>query len=353
MRRLIIADVKSNNNHGRSTGHYFALAQNYLDLYQKVCCVKVGGGPIFKSGFAPDNLFLLPYDNLEGENCVKNKWRVLKNCHYLFRKSCSSDIIVLQMSGAVTTFLGIILFATSKNSIYCIQYSEESLSSSIKRWIYKLAKSKIKGILCPNERIGKAYDRPYCVVTDYIYPNLEKATCTSSYSQKKYDFSVIGSIWPDKGVLEAAQKLSKTNYRVLIAGKPCDKNYEALLQDIARKSHNIEFHLGFVSTEDYSRYIIESRYCILNYQGVYADRSSGVVLDIVFKNTPVVGHRCNALQFIEDEQMGYLFDDIRTFDPNIVMNENLYAGYKNGINQFKQKQQDYKRKVIEFLDLIK
>ena len=35
MKNIIIADLKSNNNKGKSTGHYFAVAQNYFELYTK------------------------------------------------------------------------------------------------------------------------------------------------------------------------------------------------------------------------------------------------------------------------------------------------------------------------------
>ena len=64
MKRLIIADVKSNNNKGYCTGHYFALAQNYINLYQNICPVLIGGGPIYKTNFRKKDLFMLPYDCL-------------------------------------------------------------------------------------------------------------------------------------------------------------------------------------------------------------------------------------------------------------------------------------------------
>lgn len=353
MKRLIIADVKSHNNHGTSTGHYFALAQNYLDLYQDVCNVKVGGGPIYSTYFKNKDLFLLPYDSKVGEKNIKNKWQVLMNCRYLFQKSTPEDIIVLQMSGALTTYIGIALFAKKWNKIHCIQYSEESLSSPMKRWIYKLAQKKIAGVICPNTRIGKAYERPYCVVTDYIYPYINKQHNNTSFFQKKYDFAIIGSIWPDKGVLEVASKFSNSKYRILIAGKTSDMQYATSLQQIAEKSPNIELKLKFITAQEYYRYILESRYCILNYQGVYTDRSSGVVLDILFNNTPVIGRRCNALQFIEDEQVGYLFDDIQSFDPNIIINETTYTKYQEQIKVYLLKQKEFKKKVVAFLKLSK
>ncbi|MEL5894353.1 hypothetical protein AAE250_12765 [Bacteroides sp. GD17] len=351
MKRLIIADVKSNNNKGHCTGHYFALAQNYLDLYQDVCLVLVGGGPVYKINFEEEDLLALPYDSVNSKSAIRNKWRVLMNCHYLFGITTPKDVIVLQMSGAVTTFVGIALFAKKWNNIHCIQYSEESLSSPIKRWIYNLAKKKIKGIICPNSRIGQAYDRPYCEVTDYIYPHYDRLMVSTSYFEKKYDFAIVGSIWPDKGVLEAAEWLGNTGHRLLIAGNTHDTAYAHALRQIAKEHENIELHIEFVSDDDYHRYIRQSRYCILNYQGVYSNRSSGVVLDTLFNYTPVVGRRCNALRFIEDEQVGYLYDDIRHLSPDLVLNETIYRQYTAHIETYLHKQKEYKERVIHFLNL--
>ena len=353
MKRLIIADVKSNNNKGRCTGHYFALAQNYLNLYQNECLVLVGGGPIYKSNFRKEDLFILPYDSISNKSGIHNKWKVLMNYHHLFSKTVPEDVIVLQMASAVTTFVGIILFAKKWNNIYCIQYSEDPLSSLIKRWIYKIARKKIKGTLCPNSRIGQAYTRPYCEVTDYIYPHYNQPLNHTTYHEKKYDFTIIGSIWPDKGVLEVAEQFAYTGHQLLIAGNTHDTSYANALRKIAQKHKNIELHIGFISDNDYYQYIQQSRYCILNYQGVYVNRSSGVVLDILFNGTPVIGHRCNALKFIEEKHVGCLYDDIQNFHPDTVLNEIIYNQYITHIKNYLYQQKEYKKRVVHFLKLQK
>lgn len=353
-KKIVISDVKSLNYYGHSIGHYFPLAQNYLDVYGDVCNIQIAGGPIYKTRFAIEKLFVLPYDVIEGGNSLKNKWYALMNCRFLLKKVDFQDAIVLQHSGASTAFLGIALFAKKRNKIYVIQYNTDALSSRLQRLIYKFAKEKIAGFICPDDRIGKAYGRPYCIVTDYIYSGVNNGSQSfqlqSSYNEKKYDFAIVGGIFPDKGVVEVAEHLRGTKYTVLIAGK-ADTIQSVKLKEIASLSSNIKLHLGFVSDKDYYRYINESRYCILNYRGVYSDRSSGVVLDILFNGSLVVGHRCNALQFIKDENVGYLFDDIFSFNPEIVLNETMYAKFQEGLKIFLQKQRVYRNKVIDFLGL--
>lgn len=79
------------------------------------------------------------------------------------------DIIVLQQGGVLSSFVAIALFYHCESSLYLIQYSKEGVDSMAKRFLYRLVKHKINGIICPNEMVGEAYERPYCVVPDYIY----------------------------------------------------------------------------------------------------------------------------------------------------------------------------------------
>lgn len=350
MKRLIIADVKSYNKNEKSTGHYFALAQNYLNLYQNVCEVKVAGGPIFATRFKKDNLFPLPYDFKFTKNWLLNKWKVLQNCRHLFRNTSIDDIIILQQSGLSTAIMGIALFASRKRNIYLIAYDTEAVTSFTKRLIYQFAKPKIKGVLCPNKSVADAYGISNCIVTDYIYPE-DKEIIPIAYENKKYDIAIVGSIWPDKGVLEAVKYLSNTQYRVIVAGKG-DETLTKQIKEICKSAENIEPHIGFVKDEDYCEYIRQARFCMLNYRGVYEDRSSGVVLDILFNGTPILGHRCKALKFVEDENIGILFNDLKDFDFSIIKDKTLYASLLNGIAQYLNKQKTYKQKVVNYLRLI-
>ena len=44
--KVIDADIKSVNNNGKSEGHYFSVARNYLEMLHNNYDVKVAGGPV-------------------------------------------------------------------------------------------------------------------------------------------------------------------------------------------------------------------------------------------------------------------------------------------------------------------
>ena len=350
MKRLIIADVKSQNDRGKLIGHNFYVAQNYLDNYRDYCQVKIAGGPIFKTYFDENDCFLLPYDSFKSQNRIKKVWRILMNCKYLFKHTLLDDYIIVQQSALSSALMGIALFAKKKRNIFIISYDCDLVSSSIKRVIFKIAKNKIKGLLCSQKRVAKALDLPHYIVPDYIYSNDNKQPIITSYEDKKYDIAIVGGITRDKGVIEAAQYLVKTNYKVLIAGKTENEQLSDKLKEVCKSAVNIELHItDIISYNTYYKYIREARFCLLNYMKNYDGRSSGVALDIIFNRTPILGHRCLALSFVENENIGLLYDDIKDLDRSVNIRD--YNKYKKNIEIYLTKHQIYKYHVIKFLGL--
>lgn len=348
MNRLIIADIKSPNFKGTSTGHYFAVAQNYYEIFYNYVQTLVAGGPIYEKRFKTEHLLRLPYDTLlMTEPSWKSKWKYMMNARMLFRKA-KGDTIVVQQGGVLSSFIAIALLYHNKSRLFLIQYSKEGVDSRAKRWLYRLVKHKIDGIICPNEMVGEAYGRPFCIVPDYIYLG-ENLMPDIPYKDKKYDVCFVGRIEEEKGVLDVARKLAGTYRRMIIAGKVRDNGLAEQIRQVASSCQNIELHIGYVSDADYYGYIRQSRFCILNYQGEYSRRSSGVVLDTVFNNVPVIGKRCRALDFIDQFGCGYIYDSLENLDLNYVMTEQNYNIYIQNIAKYKQKHVEYGEKLRRFI----
>lgn len=350
MKRLIIADIKSPNFMGKCNGHFFAVAHNYYGLFKDIVETMIAGGPVYKQQFDKE-LLSLPNDVLLcGESKLKNKWKYFQNARTLFDKA-TGDTIVIQQGGVITSFLAIALFYHRNSKLFLIQYSKEGLRSFLGRMLYKLCKSKIDGIICPNDMVGSAFGgMPYCVVPDYIYIGNNHRT-SLSYKDKKFDICFVGRIEEEKGVLDVARKIAGTKYRMLIAGKVSNSQLSEKLQAITSMCSNIELHIGYVNEDEYYGYIRNSRFCILNYQGEYSRRSSGVVLDMIFNDVPIIGKKCKALDFVEQFGCGYIYENLEELILEDILTEQNYERYLTNIALYKQKHVDYAEKLRKFLGL--
>ena len=105
----------------------------------------------------------------------------------------------------------------------------------------------------------------------------------------------------------------------------------------------------YVSDEDYKRYINESRYCILNYQGEYSNRSSGVVFDIIFSGVPVVGNSCKALHFVKDYEIVHIYDNIDELSAEGLFDEKKYEVFLDRISKYRQLHSEYYKKLSTFV----
>ena len=348
MKTLYIADVRSMNNNGTSLGHYFPVADNYYNMFKESCKVLIAGGPVYKTKF--NNIYSLSYDTYENKSTFINKIKILKNIIDLFKNKNKNDIIILQSSAVATALIGIIFFKQSKCKVYTIQYNTECVDSPIKKIIYQLASYKINGIICPNKEIGEAYKRPYCIVPDYIYTNNHTGKILS-FSERKYDFSLLGLICKDKGVTEVAKKLKNTDFQILIAGKPQTEEIKKEIIDICKDANNIELRLEYLSDNEYDTAIRNSKYCILNYSGAYSEHSSGVVFDIIFRGTPVIGRNCKHLKFITEYNIGVIFDKIEDFSPKEILSPIIHQRFINNINNYHLTHQQHILSLKEFLQL--
>lgn len=346
MKNLIIADVHSNNNNGICTGHYIPLARMYYVMFKSFVNIKISSGPIYLKSFSKDLVIQLPYDMIAGDSFIVNRMKALVNSYNLYKK-VKGDTIILQDGRPVTNHTGIALFYHKKSKLFLIKYTTNGLHSFFGRMLWAFIKNRVDGVICPNNEVGKAFGLPYCVVPDYIYTGDIKQ-CPISYADKKFDFCVVGRLNKDKGVVQTVKKLAETKFKTLIAGQ-ADKDYEQEIIDACHGADNIELRLGYVSDADYNNYINYSRYCILNYQGEYSNRSSGVVFDIIFSGVPVVGNLCKALDFIEENRIGHIYDDLNTFDAEMLFDENLYSTYLENINLYRQKHKDYLKKLVAFV----
>ena len=345
--KMLIADIVSGCNQGNCTGHYFAVADNYYDLLKGKFEVEVAGGPVYSQHFS-GRLFSLPFDQRVEDSIIVRKISVFRNFFYLM-KQAGDHTIIFQSSG-MTIILAGLLLVRPKTDIYLINYDKQIMQSRIKRMLYKLVKGKIKGVICPDEEIGRSLGLPCCVVPDYIYcGNYQMETL----HEKNYDFGIFGRLVEGKGILEAARYFAGKNCTLRIAGnvgpRPEDQAMIEQLREVAGQHSNIVLEEGFLSTEQYEQHILDSRYIVLNYLSAYDLRSSGVIFDALYRGVPVIATRRKLTQFVEDYQVGYVFDDIQHIDLDMLMSEKNREDYISNIGNYLRDQTRYRDKLAEFI----
>ncbi len=346
-KRLFIADLRSHSDKGKTVGHWAFVAKMYRKIFGDLYDVKVAGGPAYRNHFTEEELCELPHN--VSNTTIRDRWHVMKNAIKLF-KEAEGGIIVLQQAAVQTYFIALALFYRRKSRLYLIQYSVESLKSRLGRFLYRLIRHKVDGILCSSEVVGKRFGRPYLVTPDYIYLKEEKSPLTK-YEDKKYDFCVLGRISPEKGVPEVVGRFKNEQCNILIAGNPQTKELGDEIRCLCEGRSNIHLDLGFLDAGTYENYLKDSRYCILNYGGPYVDsaRSSGVVFDMLFHDVPVIGTRCGALEFVERHQMGRLYTDLSAFHIEDVLDESTYEGFRKNIAKYKDHHKIYLRQLRAFV----
>jgi len=344
MKKLYIADIRGHVVDGRINGHIIPVARNYKEILCHDYDVIIAAGPALLNSFKKEECLVLPYN--VNDTKLKDKFLTFINFIVLLLNAKGSPII-MQQSTTITTFISIILFYWWTSPLYMIMYNTESINTWWKRIIYNLARCKIKKILCPTDRIGKAYGKKYCVVPDFFYT--KKDIIIPPYEERIWDICIVGSLREDKGIVEAAKYLANSNINLLVAGKIRNMKLEKPLKYVVSSCSNIDLRIGFVNDEDYRKYIQKSKFCMLNYCGTYFDRSSGVVLDALYNGTPIIGNRCEALKVVEDYNLGILYDDIRDLDISKGhLFDNYYALLSN-IRVFLADQKKYNEKIMEFI----
>ena len=346
MSEIIIADVKSLNIGGKATGHYFTVAKNYLEMFTGKSRVTVAGGPLYAQYFPKDVLYVLPYDSIIGRSGIVNKIKVIANAWHLIHKF-NGKTIVMQSNAIATTFFALALYPGNPH-VFMIQYNHMSLDSSVKRLLFRLAKPKIKGIICPSEEIGSAYSQHYHVVPDYVFTKQQYALLPAVDSPKTYDICIVGIMTEDKGVVEAATFFAGTEYNVIIAGKPVNKEIEQKMHQLCDTASNITLICGYIDNQEYDAIIRSSRFCVLNYTQAYSSHSSGVVFDVLYRGTPVIGRECAFLDFVAEKNIGIIYQDLADVDFSQALEES--AAYCDRLHQYLQQQMEASDKLLRFLE---
>ena len=342
--KVILADPISWTVSGKQAGHYRAVAENYASIF-KGRDFLIAGGPVYRNWC--DRLLELPCNQSSDFGHLKNKIAALRNCRSLFRSAKGASVI-LQSVGFATELLGVLFFAGKKTNVYLIQYQPLTSRSWFSRMLYSFARRKLRGVICPNDGVGRSFGVAYCIVPDYIYVG-KVESIPETEDAPRYDFVSVGIQHPDKGVLEFAKKVAESGYTMLVAGAVPSTKLKLSLESLAARHPNIHLDLRYLMEDEYDTAIRSGRYAVMNYTDAYSTHSSGVVLDFVYRGVPVVGHMCKALELISDNHMGYLYYSLTALKLENLLDGDVYNEYKRGIKKYLAKANSYIKSLLQFV----
>lgn len=349
MKTVIIADIKSQISDGEITGHYVSVAKNYSDVLKDSYIVRIAGGPTYSKYFT--DAILLKHDT-ESKKCkIANQIFSIQNAVEVIKKA-KKNILIFQHNGMMSILFALLLSKVDCK-VFLIQYYDSVNERKIfSRWLFNAVKKKVTGILCPGENIGKVFGIPYCVVPDFFYQKNKSLNCTEELPQD-IDFGFYGVISYDKGVLEAVRELGQYDCSIVVAGGvgklDIDKEMIAELLEYAKKNKRVVVDLRFLSTDEYEGYIKRTRYCVLNYSGVYMNRSSGVIFDALYARKPVLVKRRELTKFVEEWNLGFAYDNIDEVNFDFLMRNDVYREYKANIETYLTEQEVQIEKLIQFI----
>ena len=90
-------------------------------------------------------------------------------------------------------------------------------------------------------------------------------------------------------------------------------------------------------------------YIVLNYSDSYALRSSGVILDAIYRKTPVIVRRRKYAEFVCENEIGIVYDKIESVDFDKVLEKSIYDKYIKNIDTYLTKQEQHRKRLVDFV----
>ena len=344
MKSVLIADITTLTEEGKIYGHFAKVAKQYEAVLSEKYNVLIGGGKTYLNYFPDDRVLQFPYSISRSRNYggIKNKFQ---NKIHEFINACIAlksgcEIIVFQNLNETPIYLALLLF--HKPQVYMIQY-QKGLTGSVKKILYKLVKKHIRGVITSSEAVGEFYHRPYVVVSDYFPMNKEH----KSDRKIKYDALIIGTINGWKDYESVIRGFSGTDSTLVIAGKFNDKEYLETLKKDAKE--NITFIDKYLTDAEYVSLINESKFIILPYKRQYEEKSSGVLLEALYNNRPVIVPDMKSFKMVKEFNLGIVYKEFDIEIINQLKDEKAYQQYKEALSDFVKKQEEGKGRLLNFI----
>jgi hypothetical protein len=346
MKRVLIADITTLTYEDKLFGHFAKVANQYYQILSKKFDVRIAGGKTYKNYFKDYQLYQLPFFMKKIENNsgiagkIKRKLKEIYNAWKCLHSN--SDIIIFQCLNETPIYLAL-LFGCKKK-VYMIQY-QKGLDCKYKKILYDRIKNRIAGIIVSSDVVGKYYNINYIVLPDY-FP-LVQATKVSD-KNLIYDVTILGTANAWKDYVGAVTHFRNSKWKMLIAGKFTDESlYNATMK---LKTDNIIVINRYLTEVEYQSYLKSSKYIMLPYKEEYEDKSSGVLLEAIYAEKPVIVPDISTFDIVNKYKLGIVYKDLSDLK---IYKERLldeYEYYQKNVQAYIDKMRIKSDELIEFIN---
>lgn len=346
-KKVGIVDTLTLTKDGRIYGHFNKTAEQFFSILSSNTEVAIIGGKTYCSYFEKQNIIRLPFFTTKDEFDSKNKIikyiiRIKSIINTLFSLASDCDVLIFQDANQ-TVLYTLLKYIPVQKDVYLIKYSVEKRNKT--NIAYAKIKDKISGIITSIEDVGNFYGTRYLIIPDYFPIETQKVEV-----EKKYDFAVLGTGMLYKDYEDVVNCFKNRSERVLIAGHFSDLERFQKLKAIS--TANITLRNEYLSDSEYIECICSTKYILLPYKPEgYEEKSSGVVLDAVYRGVPVVTTDLKSFQFIKNSGIGYVYKG--SLSSVIDEIDSLNAeDFKETLTQFTDEQMKKGLRIPHFLKLM-
>lgn len=351
MKSILIADCMSSvNDSGIPYGHFIHFNNDMYNVLKNNFNVSIACSKQY-SNHCKGNFFIIEPSIISNS---KNKFYIhIVSRIILFKKAIkvlkSKYEIIIFQQGFLPIILLALLFSNIKNKyIYIYIYSDIFSGNYLKKIIYRIiylsAKKKINGIITTMHNLSKIYQLKSLTISDYFHRDI-----THSNNNNLYDVAMLGLINKWKDVESVIKSFKDTSFNILIAGEfSSSDRYNAVVNSISNNK-NITIINKYLSTEEYEKYLLATRFIILPYVNSNF-RSSGVFYEALYKLKPlIVSSPPPFFKLVNEYKIGlqYITSPSELIDK--LNDQVLYNSMVNNIKTFlANKTHNEKEKIINF-----
>lgn len=301
--RIGIVDTLSLSANNKIYGHFNKTASDYYNILSKVGDVYIVGGETYAAHFDKNKLIRLPFYTTKKEFDSRDVFvrlicKAKSIINTAFAYLLPLDILIFQDANQTAIYK--LSKYSGKKRVFIVKYAIEN-REAVRNAFWKNSKH-FDGVITSIKSVAEYYQKPYVLIPDYF----PMETAQASDCIKKWDVSVVGTVMGFKDYEAVVEALSNTEFKVYIAGYFPDKERLSMIKSMS--SDNIVIEDKYLSEEEYDCAIRSSRYVLLPYKAEgYAEKSSGVVLDAIYRGVPVITPDYESFSFVKEEKLGYCY----------------------------------------------